>query len=181
MCGATPCTWRPSAASVGSVSGETVLGSTPTAYVALPGVGRQIDLGPFRMRVLAEDGQTAGAFSVLEATEPPHFGPPMHIHEDAAEAFYVLDGEYVIFIGDDETVCPAGSFIYIPSGVRHGFRVGGVPSRKLNIYLPAAMVGYFDELAAVNSLAGGAGEAELSEIASRYAMRVLGPVPEGYL
>ena len=36
--------------------------------------------------------------------------------------------------------------IYIPAGVPHGFRVGAVPSRKLNIYAPAAMVGYFDEL-----------------------------------
>lgn len=153
----------------------------PTPYIALPGQGRQIDLGPFQMRVLAEGGQTAGGLSMLEATEPPHFGPPMHIHDDAAEAFYVLGGEYVIFIEDAETLCPAGSFVYIPRGVRHGFRVGGVPSRKLNIYLPAAMIGYFDELAAANAAPGGADEAALGAIAARYAMQVLGPVPEGYL
>jgi hypothetical protein len=29
----------------------------------------------------------------------------------------------------------------------HGFRVGRVASRKLNLYTPAAMVGYFDEIA----------------------------------
>lgn len=53
----------------------------------------------------------------------------MHIHHDAAEAFYVVAGEYLIFVEDDQFVCPAGSFIF-PAGVRHGFRVGAVPSRN---------------------------------------------------
>lgn len=64
------------------------------AYVLQPSDGRSIDLGNFQMIVKAESSQTAGAFTLLEATEPPHFGPPMHIHRDAAEAFYVLEGEY---------------------------------------------------------------------------------------
>lgn len=49
----------------------------------------------------------------------------MHIH--AAEAFYVLDGEYTIFVDDREIVCPAGSFVYIPAGAVDGFRVGEHP------------------------------------------------------
>lgn len=53
-----------------------------------------------------------------------------------------------MFIEGQEHVCPAGSFIYVPAGVPHGFRVGPMTSRKLNIFVPAAMVGYFDELSA---------------------------------
>jgi glyoxylate utilization-related uncharacterized protein len=94
-------------------------------------------------------------------------------------AFYVLAGEYVIFVRDDEFVCPAGSFIYIPAGVPHGFRVGSVPSRKLNLYTPAAMIGYFDELSA--AIASDASDADVAAIAERYGMDVIGPVPEGYL
>lgn len=150
------------------------------AYILRPGGGRAIDLGTFGMSVKAAAGDTGQAFTLLEADEPPNFGPPMHIHHDAAEAFYVVSGEYVIFIGEEETVCPAGSFVYIPAGVRHGFRVGGVPSRKLNIYAPAAMVGYFDELSA--ALARGEADPDaLADIASRYGMEVTGPVPDGYL
>ena len=150
------------------------------AYVLGPRQGRSIDLGAFRMTVKASGEQTNGAFSLLEADEPAGFGPPLHIHRDAAEAFYVLDGEYVIFVDGREYVCPAGSFIYVPAGLAHGFRVGGVPSRKLNIYLPAAMVGYFDDLASATR----AGEVDpdgLSEMALRYSMEVIGPVPEGYV
>jgi mannose-6-phosphate isomerase-like protein (cupin superfamily) len=148
-------------------------------FVLKPGEGRSIDLGGFQMSVKASAESTAGAFSLLEAAEPAGFGPPMHIHHDAAEAFYVLEGEYLIFLRDEEFSCPAGSFVFIPTGELHGFRVGAAASRKLNIYTPAAMVGYFDELSA--AVAKGNVDAEfLSQMALGYSMEVLGPVPEGY-
>jgi len=150
------------------------------AFVLQPGEGRPIDLGGFLMTVKATADSTDDAFTLLEATEPPHFGPPMHIHRDAAEAFYVLEGDYRIFIDDQETRCPAGSFIYIPAGAVHGFRVGDVPSKKLNLYVPQAMVGYFDELAAAIA-SGNVDDDRLGAIAERYGMEVLGPAPEGYL
>jgi mannose-6-phosphate isomerase-like protein (cupin superfamily) len=154
--------------------------SSPRAFVLRPEEGREIDLGNFTMSLKASPDETAGAFSLLEADEPPDFGPPMHIHHDCAEAFYVLAGEYRIFIGADEYACPAGSFVYIPAGTEHGFRVGPQPSRKLNIYVPAAMVGYFDELStAIGDDRMDPGE--LAEMAARYGVEVTGAVPEGYV
>jgi mannose-6-phosphate isomerase-like protein (cupin superfamily) len=151
-----------------------------TPFILQPGEGRSIDLGGFGMSVKATAASTDGAFTLLEASEPPHFGPPMHIHRDAAEAFYVLEGEYLIFIDEEQIACPAGSFVYIPAGAVHGFRVGAVASRKLNLYVPEAMVGYFDELAAAIS-SGDTDDERLAAIAERYGMEVVGPVPEGYL
>jgi mannose-6-phosphate isomerase-like protein (cupin superfamily) len=156
------------------------MGDETGAVILRPGEGRAIDLGNFTMSVKAAPEETAGAFALLEATEPPEFGPPMHIHTNCAEAFYVLAGEYRIFVEDREFACPAGSFIYIPQSLRHGFRVGPVASRKLNLYLPAAMVGYFDELSAALA-SGEADDRRLDEIAQRAGMNVMGPVPEGYL
>jgi len=151
-----------------------------SAFVLGPGEGRSIDLGNFAMSVKAAGDDTGGAFALLEAAEPPGFGPPLHIHSNAAEAFYVLEGEYHIFIDEQAYDCPAGSFIFIPAGILHGFRVGAEPSRKLNLYTPAAMVGYFDQLGAAIQ-AGDADPRRLDEIARRYGMEVKGPVPEGYL
>lgn len=151
----------------------------PEPFVLQPGEGRDIDLGGFLMTVKATAESTDGQFTLLEAAEPANFGPPIHIHRDAAEAFYVLEGEYIIFIDDTEIRCPAGSFVYIPAGAVHGFRVGPVASRKLNLYVPSAMVGYFDELAeAIRT--GDIDDERLGAIAERYGMEVLGPVPEGY-
>jgi mannose-6-phosphate isomerase-like protein (cupin superfamily) len=149
------------------------------AFVVPPGGGRQIDLGPFEMALKATGEETGGIFSLLEAHEPPGFGPPLHIHHDAAEAFYVLEGEYVMFLDEREETCPAGSFVFIPAGMRHGFRVGDVPSRKLNLFFPAAMVGYFDELSA--AIARDDAEEALDAIATRHAMEIVGPIPESYV
>jgi mannose-6-phosphate isomerase-like protein (cupin superfamily) len=149
------------------------------AFVLMPGEGRQIDLGNFGMVFKAGPGETAGAFTLLQADEPPGFGPPLHIHHDTAEAFYVVSGEYTIFIEDEEHVCPAGSFVYVPPGVPHGFRVGSQPSSKLNLYTPAAMVGYFDALSA--AVARGASDVDLDAIASAHGMEIVGPVPDTYL
>lgn len=149
-------------------------------YILQPGEGRSINLGNFGMTVKVDDTDTADGFTLLEASEPPNFGPPMHIHRDAAEAFYVLEGEYIIFFEESEFRCPAGSFIYIPAGAIHGFRVGPVESKKLNLYVPKAMIGYFDELS--DAIASGdVSDLRLGEIAERYGMEVLGPVPEGYV
>src|SRR5256885_17133968 len=95
------------------------------------GDGRQIDLGTFSMTLKATGADTGELFSLLEAEEPPGFGPPLHIHHDAAEAFYVLEGEYVMFLDEREVTCPAGSFVFVPAGMRPGFRVGDRPSKKL--------------------------------------------------
>lgn len=142
--------------------------------VLMPGDGRSIDLGAFTMSVKADAAATGGAFALLEADEPPGFGPPLHVHRDAAEAFYVLEGEYLILLEDEEVACPAGSFIFIPAGVVHGFRVGDRASCKLNLFTPAAMVGYFDTLsAAIRS--GNVDDAGLEAIAADYAMDVVGP------
>jgi hypothetical protein len=132
------------------------------------------------MTLKADSDQTAGVVSVLEAEEPPGFGPPIHVHQDAAEAFYVLEGEYLMYLEDREVTCPAGSFIFIPRGVRHGFRVGSVPSRKLNFYFPAAMIGYFDDRAAAVGR-DDVDDEQLAEIARRHSMEVVGPPSEGYV
>jgi quercetin dioxygenase-like cupin family protein len=150
------------------------------AFVLRPGEGRSIDLGAFHMTVKATEEDTSRSFTLLEADEPAGFGPPLHVHRDAAEAFYILEGEYILFIAGREYPSPAGSFIFIPAGIEHGFRVGSKPSRKLVLYTPAAMVGYFDDLSA--AIQSGRMEPDaLSEMALKYGMEVRGPVPEGYV
>ena len=152
----------------------------PRSYVVGPGEGREVDLGDFVMTVKATDESTGGVVSILEATEPPGFGPPIHVHHDCAEAFYVLEGEYVVTIEDEEHVCPAGSFVFVAQGARHGFRVGDRPSRKLNVYFPASMIGYFDELATALRQEGVTDE-DLAAIAEAHAMEIVGPPSERYV
>lgn len=150
------------------------------AFVLGPGEARVIDVGGFDVTVHADADSTDRAFSLIETAEAePGAGPPLHIHRDCAESFYVLAGAYRVLIGGRAFLCEPGAFIYIPRGVLHTFQTLRAGSRKLNLYTPAAMVGYFDELAA--GLRTGMDEAALDEIAGRYGMEVVGVVPERYL
>jgi len=130
--------------------------------------------------VKATESETAGVVSVLEAEEPPGFGPPIHVHHDCAEAFYVLEGEYIMSLEGREVVCAAGSFIFIPQGSRHGFRVGNVASRKLNFYFPASMIGYFDDLAATLRR-DDVSDDDLAGIAAAHSMEIVGPPSDRYV
>ena len=148
--------------------------------VLRPEEARTIDLGGFGVSVFADEDVTGGGFSLVETTETAAgIGPPLHVHRDCAESFYVIAGRFRFHLDGQDFECPAGSFVYVPLGMRHTFQSAEAGSRKLNLYSPAGMVGYFDALAA--GIVEGLDEAGLDAIAEQYQMEVVGPVPEGYL
>ena len=147
--------------------------------VVLPGQARMIEVGR-NVLVLADTADTNGAFSLVETGhDAAGMGPPLHIHRDAAESFYVIEGEYRFHLDGQDFACRAGSFVYVPIGMTHTFSSMTPGSRKLNLYVPAAMVGYYDELAA--AIKTGMDERALDVIAERHGMEIVAPVPEGYL
>ena len=152
------------------------------AFIVLPDHGRLLELGNFRAEILASAEQTSGEFTLLKTlSEPPGFGPPLHRHRDSAEAFFVLEGEYLMFLEQEQSACPAGSFVYVPRGAAHTFKVTSAePGKKLNLFTPAAMVRFFEELAAAEA-DGTISPDVLGEIAERSRMEILGPVPDSYL
>ena len=151
-------------------------------FIVQPGAGRLLDLGNFEAVILAAADDTDDGFTLMQTqSEPPDFGPPLHLHRDAAEAFFVLEGAYLMFIEDDQELCPPGTFVYVPRNTPHTFKVvSEMPGKKLNLFTPAAMVGYFEELAQAEA-AGAVTPELLHEIAARNNLEVLGPVPETYL
>jgi mannose-6-phosphate isomerase-like protein (cupin superfamily) len=79
-------------------------------FIVLPGQGEVLDLGNFEAIILAGGADTSDAFTLLQTqNEPADFGPPMHIHHDAAEAFFVLEGTYLMYLEDRQQECPAGT------------------------------------------------------------------------
>ena len=92
--------------------------------------------------VKASSAQTGGAFSLLEFEQPGGTEPPPHIHAKEDESFFVLDGEMAVMCGDDRFTATAGSFVFLPRGIVHGFTIlGDTPLRGLVLTLP----GGFDQ------------------------------------
>jgi quercetin dioxygenase-like cupin family protein len=107
--------------------------------------------------VRLDQAQTAGSLGLVEFTIPAGYpGPPMHVHPDFDETFFLVDGEIALRIGEDATVATGGSVVFIPRGTPHAFaNPGSAPARFLAIVTPGGFERYFDELAEVLRSAGG--------------------------
>ena len=72
-----------------------------------------------------------GEHTVLEMVAPPGDQPPLHVHNDSDEGFYLLEGEVMFWAGDDERRLGPGDFVLGPKGVPHTYRVTGETPARL--------------------------------------------------
>ncbi|GAA3585923.1 cupin domain-containing protein [Nonomuraea rosea] len=134
---------------------------------------------------LASGEETGGTLGVSLITQPPGVATPLHVHTHEAEAFYLLDGTMTYQAGEVRHELSAGSFIYLPSGIPHAFRVtGAIPVRFLGLTVPGGLMALYDEVGAPareRRLPGRdatPAEEEIrrwNEVAPRYGLRVVGP------
>src|SRR4051794_29272206 len=73
-------------------------------------------------------------------------GPALHIHSNAPEAYYVLDGSYSIRCGNREYQAHPGDFVFIPKGISYNYQPGPQGGKVL-VISPAGLEGYFKEVA----------------------------------
>jgi mannose-6-phosphate isomerase-like protein (cupin superfamily) len=62
---------------------------------------------------------------VLEMTLPVGSAPPLHVHDDLDDTWYILDGEIIVRCADDVSIIGPGHWVSMPRGVPHTFRVVG--------------------------------------------------------
>lgn len=85
--------------------------------------------------------QTEGRLIQLLINEPRGAAPPLHIHHDADEIWYVIDGQLTIFVGDERIEAGAGDFAFGPKGVPHTFLVTSERAEVLATFTPAGTQG----------------------------------------
>jgi mannose-6-phosphate isomerase-like protein (cupin superfamily) len=122
------------------------MSQTSTAYTLDSGAGERLRLGEVEVLVKASAATTGGAFTVFEESEP--VDTPLHVHENEDELFYVLEGEHVFQVGDQEFRTGPGGVVFAPRGVPHSQRrVVPRKGRVLVLTSPAGFEGFFRELA----------------------------------
>jgi quercetin dioxygenase-like cupin family protein len=132
------------------------------------------------IQVLASTNDTNGVLGAVEVSGPGGAVPPLHVHRREDEAFYVLDGDYSIFIGDDVITASPGNWIWGPRGVPHGYQVHSERGRHLSLVMPGGFEGFFEEVSAIATPdADPRSEmSRLSAVAARYGVEFLGPATE---
>ena len=126
----------------------------------------------------ADSTDTAGLLGVFEDTlQPWQSGPPLHLHTNQDEAFYVLEGTLVVKLGDEQREVSSGSFVWIPRGTPHAFaNASGTPTRLLGLATPGGIEEFFAEQGAYFAQLKGAPDlAVLGSIGARYGSQLLGP------
>jgi quercetin dioxygenase-like cupin family protein len=85
--------------------------------------------------------QTDGALLLFEVQMPQGKATPLHVHPDADETFYVLEGAVRVHIADTEDrVVSNGSVVSVPRGAPHAFAVTSAAARLLVIFTPASAI-----------------------------------------
>jgi quercetin dioxygenase-like cupin family protein len=96
---------------------------------------------------LAEGQDTGGRFTLIEFAPKRGLEPPPHTHTHEDEAYYVLDGELTFTVGDQELRATAGSFVFLPRGVQHAWRIHNEEARLLMMFAPSGLENFFKALA----------------------------------
>ena len=100
---------------------------------------------------LATGKETGGQFSIFEATGIPGMEPPPHLHTNEDETYYLIDGEMLFRVGDQEFVGKPGDFVFLPRQIRHEFKVLSPEFRCLVGIYPAGLENYFEPLTVQHS------------------------------
>ncbi len=87
---------------------------------------------------LVTAAQTDGRYSMWELLGPPGDEVPLHVHRHEDEAFFVLEGELTVWMGDRTATLRPGDFALLPRDVPHCYKVTSSESaRWLGITSPS--------------------------------------------
>ena len=132
--------------------------------------------------VKATGEQTGGAFGLIEQILPAGSGSPYHMHHNEDEIFYIIQGEVTFISGDRVIKAAAGSYVFLPRNIAHGFRTD-TPTRLLLQTIPAGFEQFVIEMSEpAKELAlppaGPPDMEKLMKLAAKYNLDILGPLPE---
>lgn len=121
----------------GTLGAMTTSGTEQLAPVVQgPGQGTAIWHIDTLMTFKALTENTGGRLNLWEQQLPHRSSPPLHVHHDDDEAWYVLDGELTFQVDDETWSCGTGSFVWAPRGRPHTFRVDSPAARLLAVAVP---------------------------------------------
>lgn len=101
-------------------------------------------------------------------------GPGRHLHHEQDEWFYVLEGKYVVEVGEERLFLGAGDSVYLPRGVPHAWaHISEGTGRLLGAVQPAGTFEQFVE--EVRQLGPTPTPKQLEELPLRHKVKPLGP------
>lgn len=118
-------------------------------------------------------GDTADQFALFEYHGHEQGGPPLHIHPDQDEVFYVLEGQYRFVCGNEKFELGPGDLIFLPRNVPHTWGQISEHGKLLFYFQPAGkMEAFFNTL---GSITAPPTPEQGAKVFANHGMQVLGP------
>jgi mannose-6-phosphate isomerase-like protein (cupin superfamily) len=146
------------------------------AFIMERGDGRPIHVVGDEVTIKISSRDTGGAFTVFEGRTRPLHGPPLHLHRDQDEWWYILEGEYRFQVDGQEIHAGAGATVFAPRGSRHTFQnIGATPGRMVTTVVPGGLDLFFEELETVVPRGTVPDPAKMVPIFEKHNLELLGP------
>jgi mannose-6-phosphate isomerase-like protein (cupin superfamily) len=161
-------------------------------FVLPAGGGRVLAGGGITLKVGSEQSDR---WSVFETVVAPGFDVGAHVHQEADELFYVVEGELDLLafepvsraVGDWTTWESAtgakmtrggpGSLMFVPPRCPHAFtNPGNEPARMLFLFSPAGHEHYLEAMADLLSRGGPPDPVAIAELRARWDIEPLTPM-----
>ena len=118
-------------------------------------------------RVLA----TGDGLGLVHMDMPAGEMPPLHVHHNEDEGFYVLGGELTLYLPGESVTLRAGDFLLAPRGVPHAYEVGPEGARTLVSSTPSGFERFVMAVGALDEVT----PEILSSVAAEHDIEILGP------
>lgn len=127
----------------------------------------------FSTKVSGKDND--GGIYVFESVRVKEGGPTHHVHFEQDEWWYVLQGQFLIKVGDEMHQAKAGDSVFGPRNVPHSFaKVGEGEARLLMFFQPAGrMEEFFRKIG--EGVTKNMTEAEKDKFRQEYGHKSVGP------
>lgn len=131
-----------------------------------------VTLNKLDIKISGKD--TENDLAVFEQTGlTPKGGPPLHIHPNQDEWFYVIEGDYLFQVGEEKYQMKAGDTIFLPRNVQHAFVQLTEKGKMIVSYLPAGKMEEF--FSATDKWTSPPSKEEIVKVFADHDMKVVGP------
>ena len=136
-----------------------------------------------RLTVKASGAETGDAFAQFLTDDPLGTAPPLHVHHNEDESFYILEGQVTMFSGDERIDLEAGDYCFVPRGAVHAYLVRSERARMLVTISPSGTEQLFVSLGVPVTSAEPPTDTimppmpEMARLFAGYGAEILGPPP----